>query len=192
MRYTLCVTFFYVAAYGFIAGSPFVYIDYYGIAPQYYGWLFAVNIVGVMALSFVNRILVRHCSLASLLKVSTLISTAACLFLTISIKAEFSNIYVTVASVFFFFAMNGAIAASATAAALDKIEPQVAGSASAVIGSLQYGSGIISTLLLTLFSDGTPWTMSWIMLLFTFASAVTVLSKPKNKRIDVCRNRQVI
>jgi len=37
MRYTLCVTFFYVGAYAFIAGSPFVYITYYGIDSQYYG-----------------------------------------------------------------------------------------------------------------------------------------------------------
>lgn len=42
MRFTLCVTFYYVAAYAFIAGSPRVYISYFGVDPQHYGWLFLI------------------------------------------------------------------------------------------------------------------------------------------------------
>ncbi|MCP6553672.1 Bcr/CflA family drug resistance efflux transporter, partial [Klebsiella pneumoniae] len=40
----------------------------------------------------------------------------------------------------------------------------------AFIGSLQYGSGIVSSLLLAGLHDGTPWTMTWIMGAFTLAS----------------------
>jgi hypothetical protein len=50
--------------------------------------------------------------------------------------------------------MNGVIAATSTAAALDEAG-EYAGSASALIGSLQYGSGIISSLLLAWLHDGT-------------------------------------
>lgn len=60
--------------------------------------------------------------------------------------------------------MNGIVAAASTAAALDNVPSNMAGSASALIGSLQYGSGIVSSLLLSAMSDGTPWTMSWIMM----------------------------
>ena len=63
------------------------------------------------------------------------------------------------------FITGGAVAALALAACA------FAGSASALIGSLQYGSGIISSLLLAGFRDGTPWTMAWIMALFAVASA---------------------
>lgn len=55
MRYTLCLTFCHVAIYAFITGSPFVYISYFGVEAQHYGWLFALNIVGVMVMSVVNR-----------------------------------------------------------------------------------------------------------------------------------------
>ena len=68
------------------------------------------------------------------------------------------------------FALLVPIAAASTAAALDTV-PAFAGSASALIGSLQYGSGITSSLLLAGFRDGTPWTMAWIMALFAVASA---------------------
>jgi hypothetical protein len=55
----------------------------------------------------------------------------------------------------------------------------MAGSASALIGALQYGSGIVSSLLLALFGNGTPWTMTWIMLLFTAAAFLTVLGNAR-------------
>jgi len=67
------------------------------------------------------------------------------------------------------------IAATSAAAALDAV-PNVAGSASALMGSLQYGSGIISSFLLALAGDGTPWTMAWIIALFTLISAGIALT----------------
>ncbi len=77
MRYTLSVTFFYVAVYAFITGSPFVYIDYFGVAAQNYGFLFGINIIGIMSLSFLNRKLVSRFALSKLLVVSNLIAFAA-------------------------------------------------------------------------------------------------------------------
>lgn len=173
MRYSLCVSFFYVAAYAFIAGSPFVYIDFYGVDSQYYGWLFALNIIGIMSVSFINKRLLKHFSLDTLLKVSVTIAMIASVLLAITVKVEIGGIYSITATVFIFFSMNGVIAATATAAAMDEAQ-EYSGSASALIGSLQYGSGIISSLLLAYFRDGTPWPMAWIIMLFTLASATTI------------------
>lgn len=175
MRFTLCLTFYYVAAYAFITGSPFVYITYFGVEPQHYGWLFALNIVGLMSMSVINRRLVQRYSLEVLLKFAVVTAAVAALVLAVATKLEIGGLILIVAAVFVFFSMNGIIAATSTAAALDSV-PNVAGSASAFMGSLQYGSGIISSLLLALLSDGTPWTMSWIIGLFTMASAVMALS----------------
>ena len=175
MRFTLCLTFYYVAAYAFITGSPFVYITYFGVEPQHYGWLFALNIVGLMGMSVINRRLVQHYSLEVLLKFAVVTAAVAALVLAAAAKLEIGGLILIVAAVFVFLSMNGIIAATSTAAALDSV-PNVAGSASAFMGSLQYGSGIISSLLLALLSDGTPWTMAWIIGLFTVASAVMALS----------------
>ena len=180
MRFTLCLTFFYVAAFAFITGSPFVYITYFGVDPQYYGGLFALNIIGVVALSALNRRLVIKYPLETLLKAAVSIAMLAAISLAISTKFNIGGILLVILPIFIFFSMNGIIAATATAAALDS-EPNAAGSASALIGSLQYGSGIISSLLLALFSNGTPWTMGWIMALFTLLSAYMALSIPKIK-----------
>lgn len=171
MRYTLSLTFYYVGAYAFITGSPFVYISYYHVDPQHYGWLFALNIIGVMAMSVVNRRLVLRHALEQLLKYATMLAALAAVALALLVKLESGGIVAIIVSIFLLFSMNGIIAATSTAAALDAV-PNIAGSASALIGALQYGSGIISSLLLAAFSDGTPWTMAWIIALFTLLSAV--------------------
>ena len=173
MRYTLSLTFYYVGAYAFITGSPFVYIRYYHVDPQHYGWLFALNIVGVMAMSVVNRRLVQRHALEQLLKYATMLAALAAVALALLVKLEIGGVIAIIITVFLLFSMNGIIAATSTAAALDAA-PNIAGSASALIGSLQYGSGIISSLLLARLSDGTPWTMAWIIALFTLMSAALV------------------
>ncbi|WP_420921621.1 MFS transporter [Enterobacter quasiroggenkampii] len=47
MQFTLYLTFYYVAAYAFITGSPFMYITYFGVNPQRCRWLVAVKMVGL-------------------------------------------------------------------------------------------------------------------------------------------------
>ncbi|MGP5548982.1 multidrug effflux MFS transporter [Psychrobacter alimentarius] len=181
MRYVLCVTFFYVAAFTFIVGSPFVYISYYGVDAQHYGWLFALNIVGVMGLSFINRNLVERFSLDRLLKFTTTIAMLALITLCFLFYERIGGIYSIITMVFVFFSMNGMIAANSTTAALDGV-PEMAGAASALIGSLQYGSGIISSLLLAWLSNGTPETMIVIMTIFTVLSAMMVFISSSEKR----------
>lgn len=175
MRFTLILTFYYIAAYAFITGSPFVYITWFGVDPQHYGWLFAVNIVGLMAVSMVNRRLVHRFPLEALLKVAVSVATLAAIALAVATGLGVGGMGMIVGTVFVFFSMNGIIAATSTACALDAV-PNGTGSASALMGSLQYGSGIVSSLLLALFSDGTPWTMGWIIAVFTLASALIVLT----------------
>ena len=172
MRYTLSVTFFYVAAYAFITGSPFVYIDYFGVAAQNYGFLFGLNIIGIMSLSFLNRKLVSRFALSKLLVVSSLVAFVASAVFFVLAWANIGGIWSVIVPMFVMFSMNGIIAACANAAALAAVPNQVAGSAAALLGSLQYGSGIISSLLLAVFSSGTPFTMAWIIVLFVGLSAM--------------------
>jgi DHA1 family bicyclomycin/chloramphenicol resistance-like MFS transporter len=46
--------FFYAGVYAYIAGTPFAFIDYYHVAPQLYGLLFALGIVGIMLANVFN------------------------------------------------------------------------------------------------------------------------------------------
>ncbi|ENJ8541171.1 TPA: multidrug effflux MFS transporter [Raoultella planticola] len=182
IRYTLSLTCYYVAAYAFITGSPDVYIRYFGVEPQHYGWLFAVNILGLMTMSLVNRRLVQRYALGDLLKVALVVTSLAMVAMAFSVKLHHGGLVGIALCVFLFFSMNGVIAATSTAAALDEAG-EFAGSASAFIGSLQYGSGIVSSLLLAGLHDGTPWTMTWIMGAFTLVSLLLAWT-PSAPRLD--------
>ncbi|HHT5678992.1 TPA: multidrug effflux MFS transporter [Raoultella planticola] len=182
IRYTLSLTCYYVAAYAFITGSPDVYIRYFGVEPQHYGWLFAVNILGVMTMSLVNRRLVQRYALGDLLKVALVVASLAMVAMAFSVKLHHGGLVGIALCVFLFFSMNGVIAATSTAAALDEAG-EFAGSASAFIGALQYGSGIVSSLLLAGLHDGTPWTMTWIMGAFTLVSLLLAWT-PSAPRLD--------
>jgi len=185
MAYTLCVTFFYVGAYAFIAGSPLVYIQYFGVKPEHYGYLFGINMAGIAGLSVLNRKLVRKYSLNFLLKVATAVAMAASLVLLILVKFEIGGILSIIVPMLVVFSTNGVIAACTNAAALDKV-PEMAGAGAALLGSLQYGSGVISTILLAVFAshDGNPWTMSWIIALFISLSALVVFVAIRDKKFQ--------
>ncbi|VFS87983.1 Sulfonamide resistance protein [Raoultella planticola] len=120
IRYTLSLTCYYVAAYAFITGSPDVYIRYFGVEPQHYGWLFAVNILGLMTMSLVNRRLVQRYALGDLLKVALVVASLAMVAMAFSVKLHHGGLVGIALCVFLFFSMNGVIAATSTAAALDE------------------------------------------------------------------------
>lgn len=171
--YVACIGFYYSAIYAFVAGSPLVYIHYFYVIPQHYGWFFAANIVGIMSVSLANKRLLKYCSVYGLLRAGTALAALAGVALVLCSGFHWGGLWAVVVCVFFFHSANGVVAACGTAGALTQVAPNMVGAASALLGSVQYGSGIISALLLACFADDTPWTMSWMMGLFAICSALT-------------------
>ena len=73
---------------------------------------------------------------------------------------------------FLVFSMNGIVAACANAAALNTVSSDMSGSAAALLGSLQYGSGVVPSVLLAVFADKTAATMTIIIAISIFLSAL--------------------
>ncbi|MFT5488622.1 MAG: DHA1 family bicyclomycin/chloramphenicol resistance-like MFS transporter, partial [Alphaproteobacteria bacterium] len=46
------------ALFAFLSGAPFVFIEFYGVAPQHLGYIFTLNVLGVMAGGWLNSKLV--------------------------------------------------------------------------------------------------------------------------------------
>jgi DHA1 family bicyclomycin/chloramphenicol resistance-like MFS transporter len=160
--YALSGGFFYGGAYAFIVGTPFAYIEYYHVSPQAYGWLFGLNIVGMMAANFVNGRLLGRVGSEQLFRIGTWVLALSGIVLALNARFGWGGLPGLVLPVFFYMSMNGFIVANSVAGALAAF-PQKAGSASSLIGAMHYGSGILTAALVGWFSDGTPWTMAWIM-----------------------------
>jgi DHA1 family bicyclomycin/chloramphenicol resistance-like MFS transporter len=163
--------FFYGGMYAYIAGTPVAYIDYYHLRPQFYGLLFGVGIVGIMATNMLNARLVMKYGTATLMRFGTSGAALAAVVLAVNARSGWGGLAGLAVPLFAFVAMTGFIVANSIAGALSSF-PERAGAVSALVGALQYGTGILGSAMVGAFADGTPWTMGWVIALLSVGSAV--------------------
>ena len=120
----------------------------------------------------VNRHLVSRFNLSQLLLLSTSLAFIFSLLLVLMGVTHSFGLIGIVIPIFLIFSTNGIVAACANAAALNTVPDEMAGSAAALLGSLQYGSGVIPSILLAVFADKTAATMTIIIAIAIFLSAV--------------------
>lgn len=155
---------FYAGMFAYIAGTPFAYITYHHLPASYYGVVFAAGIVGIMAVNLLNARWVERFGIDRLLLTGTLIATVAGSASAAAATTGLGGLWGLAVPLFCFIACTGLIAANSVAGALDEFSAQ-AGAVSALIGAIQYGSGIAGSGLVGLFADGTPRPMGWIIAL---------------------------
>ncbi|MEC8035990.1 MAG: multidrug effflux MFS transporter [Pseudomonadota bacterium] len=148
--------FFYAGAFAYIAGSPFAYISYYHVPASLYGLLFGAAILGIMIANMVNSRLVARFGSDRLLVLGAALAALAGLLATVAAWTGWGGLAGLAIPLLLFSALNGLIVANSLAGALSAW-PDRAGAASALVGAIHYGSGIIGSALVGLFADGTPW-----------------------------------
>jgi MFS transporter, DHA1 family, multidrug resistance protein len=161
--------FFYGGMYAYIAGTPFAYITYYHVSPQFYGVLFAAGIVGIMLTNQINARLVRRYGSDRLMRTGTLGAAIAGVLLAIDTWIDWGGLAGLVIPLFLFISATGFIVANAIAGALGTF-PVRSGAMSALIGASQYGTGILGSALVGFFADGTPWPMGGVIALMSIGS----------------------
>lgn len=163
--------FFYGAMYAYVAGTPFAYISYYGVPAHWYGLLFGVGIVGIMATNLINARIVARFGSDSLMVAGSVAAAIAGCVLLINGCSGFGGLWGLVVPLFIMVASTGFIVANAITGALH-VAPERAGSLSAYIGATQYGAGMIGSGLVGVFANGTPAPMSVVIALCCVACAV--------------------
>jgi DHA1 family bicyclomycin/chloramphenicol resistance-like MFS transporter len=162
LGYALCSAFIYGGLFAYISGTPFVYIELFGVSPQNYGYLFGLNIVGMIVVNTVNSRIVLHfgtdrvlrmgCGLAALFSVGLLV-------LSLTGTGGLAGI---AAALFLFLAMTGLIGANAMAGAMS-VFPSAAGSASALTGMLQFAFGAVAGWAVGILANGTAVPMAAVI-----------------------------
>jgi MFS transporter, DHA1 family, multidrug resistance protein len=142
MGYALAMGLAFGAMAAYIGGSPFVLQDIYGVSPQVFSLLFALNAGGIVVASQVGRALVDRLGPRALLNAGVSMSALgglgvlASVLLDIGLIALLPSFFVLVASI-------GLVFPNATALALAD-HPQTAGSASAGLGLSQFAIGALA------------------------------------------------
>lgn len=134
----------------FISASPFVYIEVYGIKPQYYGLLFGLNVSFILCVTYLNSLLITKIPLLKLLKFGLFFSAAGGVLLLLSALCEFRSVISIVIPVICFLCVVGLIGSNSTTYILGFFHEK-AGTASAAIGAARFGLGGLVGLLLNLY-----------------------------------------
>ncbi len=163
--------FFYAGMFAYIAGTPFAFITYHHLPAERYGLLFGAGILGIMVTNIINARLVARPGSDWILIGGTAIAALAGLVLAAAAYSDWGGLMGLFLPLFVFVSCTGFIVANSIAGALADY-PTEAGAVSALVGALQYGSGIASSGLVGTFADGTPWPMGWVIALTGIGSVL--------------------
>jgi len=164
MGYALSGGLASAAMFAYIAGSPFVFIELNGVPPEQFGLLFGTNAVGLIAASQVNRALLQRYPSGRIL-VAALAVTALTGLLLFGLTAAGIGGFVGLLVVLFCcIASTGFVGPNATAAAMAPYGER-AGSAAALLGTVQFACGAAAGALVGILHNGTARPMTGVIAL---------------------------
>ncbi len=73
----LTSAFAFACMFTYFAVSPFVFITLFGVADEHYGFLFGLNVIGLMAANYLNAYLVLRFGALKMLRVGSLVSATS-------------------------------------------------------------------------------------------------------------------
>jgi DHA1 family bicyclomycin/chloramphenicol resistance-like MFS transporter len=147
--YSLSMAFASSGMFAYITGSPFVFIRLHGVPPEYYGWLFGSNALGLIACSQINRYLLRRHSDTAILRHALAVTALAGVWL--GLVGILDPLFVCISSL-------GFILPNATAAAMNRSGGH-AGSAAALMGGIQFAAASSASALVSALENGTALPM---------------------------------
>jgi MFS transporter, DHA1 family, multidrug resistance protein len=153
LGFTLTGGFAQAGLFAYITGSPFIFINIFGVPSEQFGWVFGANAVGLIGFSQLNGKLLRTRNPDDILRKCLIFTAIFCLLL---IAAGVLNLgfWGVAIPLFMFVASLGMVFPNSTAGALSK-QGAMAGTASALLGSLQYALAAVSSTLVSSLNNGT-------------------------------------
>jgi DHA1 family bicyclomycin/chloramphenicol resistance-like MFS transporter len=171
--------------FAFLAGSPPVFIEHFRLSPAAYGGLFGCCAAGFILSSQISPRLLPLVGADRLIRVAVRCFLCATLALTVIAFAQWKGwmgpYWLAVAlPVAVSMASQGFTMPNATVGALSRHAAH-AGSASALMGTLQFGLASSSGLIVGLASDGTARPMALLMLAGASGAAICDLYRPRKQ-----------
>ena len=148
--------------FGYIAGSPFVFIELYGVPAEHYGWLFGSNAAGFIIVSQINARLLRLRGPGFWLRRLVWFYFACGATLLLLALSRPDALWPLLIPLFAGLASLGSILPNATACAMAKQGKQ-AGLASALMGSLQFCVAALASASVGWLHNGTAVPMAFVI-----------------------------
>ena len=169
--------------FAYIAGSPFVFIKLYGVPAEHYGWLFGANAAGFILVAQINARLLAKRGPAFLLARMVWLYLAAGLVLLGVSALHTEALWPLLIPLFVCIASLGCIIPNASACAMNG-QGARAGSASALLGCLQFSVAAGAAALVGVLHDGSAMPMAMVI---TLCGVAAVTAATLTRRLQLSR-----
>ncbi|MCJ8321635.1 MAG: Bcr/CflA family efflux MFS transporter [Colwellia sp.] len=173
MAYILAGGSAFAGLFAFVSGSPFVYIEHFGVSTTQFSWLVALNAVAMITMNLINARLLKDVEPTKKLIIAGVLLAVVGTYLAIVAFYQLSLFYV-VAGVVFYVGLLGLTAANAISAALANAQGNT-GVLSGVNGVLQFGLGALSSAVVSISQSIDASTMNYTMAACSFFTLFFVL-----------------
>ena len=181
LGYALSSGISFGAYFAYVSGSPFVFIELYEVPTALYGYLFAINIVGMMIGSALNSRLVGRFGIDRMLAAGVGVGAAAGVALVVFGITGAGGLPPLFLALFLFVSTQNVISANAMAGALS-VRPDLAGTAAALAGVGGFLLGAVAGGLVNSLADGSALPMAAVVAAGTFGAFAVerlVVARPR-------------
>ena len=179
LSYMLASGFSFAAMFSFLSAGPFVYIELNHVAPQHFGYYFALNILFLIVMTLINSRFVRRFGPLAMFRFGLFVQFAMAIWLVLStgLGLGFWSMVLGVAA---FVGCVSMVSSNAMAVILDEF-PHMAGTASSLAGTFRFGIGALTGALLSFATFNSAWPMIWSIAVCATCSIVFYLyaSRPR-------------
>lgn len=158
----ICVGAMVAGLMAFITASPFVYIKHFGVAEAHYGFLFGANVLGMMAITFLNNQLISRFNNDRLLGAAVASVSLASVYLLVISFVPAPTLMMVIIGTLLFIANLGMLTANIQVILLSRFS-HMAGATSAMIGALRFGVGSFGGISVSLLHEPSAFPLTIVM-----------------------------
>jgi DHA1 family bicyclomycin/chloramphenicol resistance-like MFS transporter len=142
----------------YLASSSFVLIDHYGLSPTVYSVFFSINAVAFFGVSQLTGVLTERFGLQRVVRVAIVGYASAMVVLFALMASGADSLAVLAALLFVGYGFLGLVIPTTSVLAMEE-HGAIAGTASALMGTLHFATGVVAMGVSGVFFDGTPLPM---------------------------------
>ena len=169
--------------FAYLAGSPHLIIDRFGVPASQFGWYFAANSLGLFVGSHTNRMLLRQVTPQAILRITRWLYLGFALLLLAGATWPVAGKWTVLVPLFLIIAVFPMVMVNSTAVA-QGLDRQRAGGVAAVLGAIQGLLGASAIAATSALGDGSPQSLA-VTMVTASAVAAALSFAPRRRRAAV-------
>ena len=190
--YTYCLTggVAFTGLFAYVAGSPIVFMNVYGLSQKAYGWIFAMLSIGFIGSSQLNNLFLKKYKSQQILNVILPAYAVLSLFFIIALQMGWLHLPLLIVFLFLLLSCVGITNPNTAALTLAPFSKN-AGTASSLMGAIQMGLGSLISVFISLFEKPSVTPLGIAFIISSVLSLLVLKAGSRRIRARVNHSKQI-